>query len=544
MFRHIDRVKGKQGAVILLMALAIFASSRLPAAAQSTTVTGVIQNASGESLAGALVKVRSAELGLTFMVVSQAQGRYSTPDLPPGKYTVQGFGGDQQSDPAGPVEVASGQQAELDVVLSTPRKISPPRKRMTSADYAELMPAGDAKRLLMTRCVICHGLERIVPRRVTRESWQKSVGKMRFYLQERRVPLSDQEENTIVDYVSKHFGPDTPPLPRPPIDPNQHLPRTLLQGAEARYVAMELDLRDIAGNHDIAVDSQGIVWVSEEKKGDGMLGRFDPQSFAYTRIAPPPAKFPRRGLYAIAVDSQDHVWFTANDGPTAQWFQYDPRSEQFTTYDIPVPPRVGPDINTLGFLDGKLWGTGLTSGRIVMLDPDSRKVAEFPVPQGSRPYGLVIGADQMIWYVGDYGRAVIRLDPGTGRLTLFKTPTPNADLRRMGIDGDGNLWAGALETGKLVKVDYRSGEVTEYTPPTQDPGPQSVKVDTKRNLIWFNERYADKMARFDPSDNSFVEFPLPSVNTDGRRIRLDPTNPNRVWWDGRSGWIGYIEVLE
>ena len=114
----------------------------------------------------------------------------------------------------------------------------------------------------------------------------------------------------------------------------------------------------------------------------------------------------------------------------------------------------------------------------------------------------------------------------------------------MEADGDGNIWVAGMEAGKLLKVDYRTGEVTEYTPPTKDSGPQSVDVDRKRNLIWFNERYADKIARFDPRTNTFVEFPLPNADSDGRRVRLDPTNPNRVWWDARIGKIGYIEVIE
>src|SRR3990167_2145161 len=88
MVRHLVLAKGNRGVVILMMVLAIIASSRLPLQAQNTTVAGVIQNASGQPVAGALVKVRSAELGLTFLVVSQAQGRYSTPNLLPGKYTV------------------------------------------------------------------------------------------------------------------------------------------------------------------------------------------------------------------------------------------------------------------------------------------------------------------------------------------------------------------------------------------------------------------------------------------------------------------------
>jgi hypothetical protein len=41
-----------------------------------------------------------------------------------------------------------------------------------------------------------------------------------------------------------------------------------------------------------------------------------------------------------------------------------------------------------------------------------------------------------------------------------------------------------------------------------------------------------------------VEFSVPNAESDERRIELDPSNPNRVWWGGdTSNHIGYIEVL-
>src|SRR6266566_3872136 len=108
---------------MLVTVLVILASSRLPLEAQNRNViSGVVQNASVEPVEGALVRVRGAELGLTFLVVSQAQGRYSTPNLLPGKYTVEGIGGDYQSAPANPVEVRGHQQEKVDVQLTVARK--------------------------------------------------------------------------------------------------------------------------------------------------------------------------------------------------------------------------------------------------------------------------------------------------------------------------------------------------------------------------------------------------------------------------------------
>src|SRR2546421_10810137 len=63
------------------------------------SVQGVVKSASGQALSGAYVKLINSERRLTFMLVSQAQGRYTMNNLPPGDYTVQGIGDGFQSKP-------------------------------------------------------------------------------------------------------------------------------------------------------------------------------------------------------------------------------------------------------------------------------------------------------------------------------------------------------------------------------------------------------------------------------------------------------------
>lgn len=556
MFTHSELIKGNRGVVILVMALVIVASGRLPVQAQNTTVSGVVKNASGDPVVGALVRVRSADRGLTFMVVSQAQGRYSTPDLLPGKYTVEGFGGEYQSAPGGAVEVSSGQQGKMDVALTVARKVSPPEKRMTDEDYEKLMPEGEAKELITSRCLICHGLGEIVPRRAKRDEWVKMNGQMGYYLEEMGMPLSAQELATIIDYTSKNFGPETPRLSGGgrAADPNRHLPRALLQGAEAKYLVMEFNLKAGAEPHDITADTHGIAWVSE--RGAQSIGRFDPQTFNYTRIPVPPGKMTAEeikatqtlaaGVNAIAADTKkDRVWLFDN-GPNNRLLVYNTKSREFNTYNFPAPSNaLRSSINTIRFLNGNVWGTGISTNIIYKFDPLSQKVTEYRAPAGSRPYGMAIGGDQAVWYAAMYGNEIVRVDPSTGKLTHYEVPTPKAVPRRMGADADGNLWAGAHEADKLVKVDYRTGKVTEYAIPTAGGGPYSVDADLKRNLVYFSEQYGDKIGRFDPRTNAWAEFPLPTLNADVRRIEVDPSNPNRIWWSGSaSDKIGYVEVME
>jgi len=115
----------------------------------------------------------------------------------------------------------------------------------------------------------------------------------------------------------------------------------------------------------------------------------------------------------------------------------------------------------------------------------------------------------------------------------------------MGADWEGNLWIGFHETGKLVKVDQKTGKMTFYQPPTENNGAYHVVADPKHKVIWLTEQTADKIARFNPKTETWTEFSLPIVESDARRIELDPSNPNRIWWSGdTSSHLGYIEVLD
>jgi len=551
-------------AMIELLATVFFSLASLHA--QNTFISGSVKNQAGEPVVGALVKVKGDGIELGFMVVSGDSGRYNSPNLIPGKYFVQGFGGGYQSAPSGPAEVAAGHQAKIDLILDSPLHSPVPAKRLTDADFEKLMPDGDVagvKHSLAHQCNECHTLERIVSARKTPEKWRATIDRMRDYEIEDRHPLWIRfEEDGLLDrlwweYLAKYLVQDAPQYPEvvqqwlnqpgSPPHPNRNWPAALLKGEGAKYVVMEFSLPAHTGPGDIAVDSQGIAWVGE--RDAGMLGKFDPKSLTYTRIAPPAGRNPKIQVNAVAVDPQDHVWF-ADDGPNARILEYSPKSGVFNSYAIPefrwpVPDAGWARIATLRFLGGMVWGSGETSDRILLLDPSTRKIMDFSVPRGSSPFGLAVGPDSTIWYAGLIGNSIVKLDPKTGRLEPHNVRTDRSELKALAADSNRTLWAAATESGKLVRIDNKTGDVVEIDLPTENSGPFALDVDTRRDLVWFSETYVDQLARYDPGRNSFVEFPLPNADSDIRRIEVDRTNPNRVWWaSARHDQFGYIEVTE
>src|SRR5262249_53152912 len=122
-------------------------------------------------------------------------------------------------------------------------------------------------------------------------------------------------------------------------------------------------------------------------------------------------------------------------------------------------------------------------------------------------------------------------------------PTPKSRPRRLALDSEGNIWANTLTAGTLVKLDYRTGNMTEYSPPTKLAG-QGIDIDKTRNVVWFAEYGATKNGRFDTRTKTFSEFPLASTDEQAWVLQIDPTNLNRAWWNSRNGKIGYVQLRD
>src|SRR5437879_11187238 len=111
----------RQLAIGIATGAALIAASSVQAADERGSVQGVVNDASGQPIAGAFVKLKNDERRLTFLVVSKAQGQFEAKDLPPGRYAVQSVGGDLQSEWFTNVTVTAGGSAKVGLGLTNRR---------------------------------------------------------------------------------------------------------------------------------------------------------------------------------------------------------------------------------------------------------------------------------------------------------------------------------------------------------------------------------------------------------------------------------------
>ncbi len=521
-------------------------------AADGGTVTGVVSDASGKPVAGAFVKLKDDQRRLTFMVISRDQGRFEVKDLPPGQYRVQGVAGDNQSEWFGNVTVkAGGEDPKVGLILNTkrgpslapawPQRVPEDQVDKTPTDETGL-PEGPGRQLIAERCVSCHDLQRVLVKRSDADDWNHTVGRMRTRMMVAKIPdLTADETKQVVNYLAEKF-----PLIQP-YDPNSRLPHATLTGKAVNYRAVQYELvNHHAEPHDVAVDPKGNPWVAERA---GKLGHLDAKTLEFTEIDTPPgpAAADRQSLGNPQISSKGVLWVP--DGPNARWLSYDTNDSKFVSYAWPKGQGNAGGNSMAIHPDGTIWATG-GNNQARQLNPATGEFKFYVAPAAKvrkdpGAYGMAVAGDGSVWFAEDEADLMARVDPVSGKVDEYKIPYQgHAYPRRLNTDGNGDLWVALWRAGKLMKIDHKTKEMTLFTPPTSTSGSYSIVVDKKNNYVWMSGQQADVIDRFDPKTGEWVEFPLPEAETDGRRIDIDPTNPNRIYFAGNiPGRMGFIEVL-
>jgi virginiamycin B lyase len=213
--------------------------------------------------------------------------------------------------------------------------------------------------------------------------------------------------------------------------------------------------------------------------------------------------------------------------------------------------------------DGKIWYTGQRQGTLGIIDPGSGDVREVPLGEGSAPHGVIQGSDGAAWITDSGLNAIVRFDPETEKIDVWKLPREAgyANLNTGAFDGDGIYWFtgqngiyGRLDpkTGKvkvfkdpdgrgpygiaatpqgdvyyvslagshLAKIDRKTGAATIIEPPTPDQGARRVWSDSKGDL-WISEWNSGQLSRYSPATGAWESWKLPGAKPRAYAVYVD-----------------------
>lgn len=265
--------------------------------------------------------------------------------------------------------------------------------------------------------------------------------------------------------------------------------------------------------HSVEQGEDGRLWITLSLGNEIMA--FDPESGATQHWS-----LPRGAFYphTLRVDGKD-VWFTI--ALSNHLGHLDLRTNEVTA--IPLPSSNWEQ--TLGRL---LIGPalGLASAEPYQ-DSHLKYTLNRVTGTGTRfmplPYGIDLHPDGSIWYGKLYDDRIGRYDPESGAIQEWETPFHGP--RRLRIDRDGIVWIPGFGSGVLARFDPEEERFSVYPLPSIPEGmeaPYALNIDPETGDVWITSTQTDLLYRFDPVAESFTVFPLPTRTAYMREIEFTP----------------------
>jgi virginiamycin B lyase len=204
--------------------------------------------------------------------------------------------------------------------------------------------------------------------------------------------------------------------------------------------------------------------------------------------------------------------------------------------------------------DGSIWWVGQFGNLMGRLDPRTGEMKEWQLPPNALPHTVELDPKGNPWYTGNKNGTIGKLDPATGKFTVYKMPDPNAkDPHTLVFDKKGTAFFTLQNSNMVGRLDPATGDIKLITVPTPDSKPYGIKVDAE-GAVWFSCNGAPCIYKMDATTMELKEFKLPLGGTTVRRLdiaddgmiwyvnsgrgrigRLDPKSGQATEWDSPSG---------
>jgi streptogramin lyase/mono/diheme cytochrome c family protein len=509
---------------------------------------GLVRDADGLLLEGIMVQLIAPNAVRT-TVYSDQNGEYEFPRLIPGSYTLR---------IAKPLEFLPYQRdgvkvadaAKLDDIVLQRRSATdllPPTEdvlgQLSGVEWVWNLPGtAEEKHTLSRACGEgCHGYEQIMRNRLDERSWRLMLFRMLHYsgsplIVRGRARAEQREEDLLVKWLARVRGPDSQ-MGQLQVFPRAHGPAT-------NVVVTEYELPHVLlATHDVAGDSKGNIWYSSHRTP--FMGKLDPKTGIVTEYQVPPTPdgvLP--GTHRITVDKNDVVW--ASENWAHNLVRFDPVSETFIK--IPMPAQEA--LNTPGFgnfsigPDSTIWFA--RNKAVQKIDSKTGKLLEripFRSISLASPYDNIITEDGRYWAGGSAaggGDTMELMDTRTNELIEVHSVSPDSTPARGGFDPQGNPWFGG-RGGAFLQLDVKSRQIREFWPPVPYVTFYEAMPD-KRGDVWAGALHSGRILRLNPQTEAWTQYVLPEPFSHDRRTWIDnSTTPVTFWYVDHNSYLVRVQ---
>jgi len=524
-----------------------------PAAAQAPTVlAGTVSSAEEGMMEGVLVSARKDGSTVTTTVVSDDQGHYAFPAgrLEPGHYalSIRAVGYDLASPKDAALE--PGKTAAADLKLAKTKNLS---AQLSNAEWIASVPGSDRQRALLTNCVGCHTVQRVLMSTHDSAEFMALLPRMAGY-SPGTTPLKPQR---WIGPSPRGFGPRQQEaadyfasINLSAVETREYPLKTLPRpkGRATHVIVTEYDLpRKEAMPHDVILDHDGMPWYSDF--GSLFIGQLDPKTGKVTDYALPLLRPDEpTGTLQIDSDPNGNLWVAMMlQGGVAR---FDRKAKKFDVFPVPkdwLSDRTQESMIApySANVDGTVYTNNQARHEIYRVDLKTGEYTNLGAMRDAKgtlidAYGMPADHDNNLYLLEFQGTHIGRYEAKTKTVKIYATPTPNSRPRRGRVDDENNLWFAEYGGNAIGKFDPRTEQITEWKLPTPHSDPYDV-VRAKNGEVWAGSMVTDQIDRLDPASGAVTEYLLPR-HTNIRRVFLDNSVNPPVLWAGNNHGASIVKV--
>lgn len=192
--------------------------------------------------------------------------------------------------------------------------------------------------------------------------------------------------------------------------------------------------------------------------------------------------------------------------------------------------------------DGSIWWAGQWGNLIGRIDTVTGAMTEYELPENAMPHSVATDAAGNIWYTGNSNGTVGKLDPETREIKQYRMPDPAArDPHTAIFDQDGILWFTLQQSNMIGRLDPATGDIRLVKLKTPGSRPYGITIDADGSP-WIACNGRNCLVRVDPKTMQLTEIRLPDRTTTVRR--LDIGDDGMIWFVNSSrGRLGRLDPV-
>ena len=190
---------------------------------------------------------------------------------------------------------------------------------------------------------------------------------------------------------------------------------------------------------------------------------------------------------------------------------------------------------------GRIWFVGQEGNYIARLEPTTGKFSRFEIDPGTNPHNLIVDAKGRVWYAGNRNGMIGRLEGESGAITRYPMPDPAVrDPHTLVFDKtQEHIWFSAQQSGYVGRLTVATGKIDLVRVPGQNTRPYGIVLDSK-GTPWVNLFGTNTIASIDPKSLALKTWTLADEKTRNRRIAVTPDD--QIWYvDYTRGYLGHLD---